>query len=57
MSYEEIARDIMVALIGKVNLPAKIGDDKYPAKWAAEAYEVIYKAVADVGRDVIGKQE
>jgi len=57
MSYEEIAKDIMVAIIGKYNLPAKIGDDKYPAKWAAEAYEVIYKAVADAGRDVTVKQE
>jgi hypothetical protein len=57
MSYEEITRDIMIAIIGKYNLPAKIGDDKYPAKWAAEAYEVIYKAVVDAGRDVIMKQE
>lgn len=57
MSYEEITRDIMVALMGKVNLPTKIGDDKYPVKWAAEAYEVIYKTVADVGRDAIVKQE
>jgi len=39
-----------------VNLPMKIGDDKYPATWAAEAYEIIYKTVAGVGRDV-GKQE
>jgi len=35
----------------------KIGDDKYPATWAAEAYEIIYKAVVDAGRDVIRKQE
>ena len=57
MSYEEITKDIMIAIIGKYNLPSKIGDDKYPAKWAAEAYDVIYKAVVDAGRDVIGKQE
>jgi hypothetical protein len=57
MSYEEITRDIMVALIGRVSLPTKIGDDKYPVKWAAEAYEVIYKAVVAVGRDAIVKQE
>jgi hypothetical protein len=57
MSYEEITRDIIVALVNKVNLPMKIGDDKYPATWAAEAYEVIYKAVVDVERNVIGKQE
>jgi hypothetical protein len=57
MSYEEITKDIMVALMGKVSLPTKIGDDKYPVKWAAEAYGVIYKAVVDVSRDVIVKQE
>jgi hypothetical protein len=57
MSYEEITRDIIVALVNKVNLPMKIGDDKYPATWAAEAYEVIYKAVVDVEHNVIGKQE
>ena len=56
MSNEEIARDILVALVGKVNLPAKIGEDKYPAMWAAEAYKLIYKAVAEIGLDVIGKQ-
>jgi len=48
MSNEEIARDIVVALLGKINLPAKIGEDKYPAQWAAEAYKLIYQAVAEV---------
>jgi hypothetical protein len=56
MSYEEITRDIMVALIAKVNLPAKIGDDKYPATWAAEAYGAIYKAVANAGHDITKEQ-
>jgi hypothetical protein len=57
MSYEEITRDIIVALVNKVNLPMKIGEDKYPAQWAAEAYRLIYTAVAEVGRDVVGKPE
>jgi hypothetical protein len=57
MSNEEITKDIIVALVNKVNLPMKIGDDKYPATWAAEAYEIIYKAVVDAGHDVIRKQE
>ena len=61
MSHEEIAKDILVALVGKVNLPAKIGDDKYPAQWAAEAYRIIYKAVAgvdlEVVQDVVKEQE
>jgi hypothetical protein len=56
MSNEEIARDILVALLGKINLPAKIGEDKYPAQWAAEAYRIIYKAVAEVGRDITKEQ-
>jgi hypothetical protein len=52
MSNEEIARDILVALLGKINLPAKIGEDKYPAQWAAEAYRIVYKAVTEVRKDV-----
>lgn len=57
MSNEEITKDILVAILGKVNLPTKIGEDKYPAQWAAEAYKLIYTAVAEVGLGVIGKQE
>ena len=62
MSNEEIAKDILVAVVGKVNLPAKLGDDKYPAQWAGEAYKIIYKAVTEkavtgVDRDVTREQE
>jgi hypothetical protein len=57
MSNDEIARDIVVAFLGRINLPTKIGEDKYPAQWVAEAYRLIYKAVAEVGRDVIKEQE
>ncbi len=61
MSHEEIARDILVALVSKINLPAKIGEDKYPAQWAAEAYRIICKAVAEVDlevvQDVVKEQE
>jgi hypothetical protein len=57
MSNEEITKDILVAILGKINLPTKIGEDKYAAQWAAEAYRLIYTAVAEVGRDVIVKQE
>ena len=53
MSHEEIAKDILVALVSKINLPTKIGEDKYPAQWAAEAYRIIYKAVAGVDLDVV----
>jgi hypothetical protein len=56
MSNEEIARDILVALLGKINLPAKIGEDKYPAQWAAEAYKLIYKAVAELKIDITKEQ-
>ena len=57
MSSEEITRDVLVALLGRINLPTKIGEDKYPAQWVADAYGLIYKAVDDAGRDVIAKQE
>ena len=62
MSNEEIAKDILVAVVGKVNLPAKLGDDKYPAQWAGEAYKIIYKAVTEktvteVARDITREQE
>jgi hypothetical protein len=57
MSNEEIARDILIAIVGKYNLPAKIGEDKYPAQWAAEAYKIIYKAVADAGLDIMKEQK
>jgi hypothetical protein len=57
MSNEEITKDILVAILGKVNLPTKIGEDKYPALWAAEAYKIIYKAIAETGQGIIGKQE
>ena len=62
MSNEEIAKDILVAVVGKVNLPAKLGDDKYPAQWAGEAYKIIYKAVTEkavieAGRDITKEQE
>ena len=57
MSNEEITRDILIALVGKYSLPTKIGEDKYPAQWAAEAYRIIYKAVAEVGRDVTKEQQ
>lgn len=53
MSHEEIAKDILVALVSKINLPAKIGEDKYPAQWAAEAYRIIYRAVAGMDLDVV----
>jgi hypothetical protein len=56
MAIEEITRDILVALLGKINLPAKIGEDKYPAQWAAEAYKLIYKAVAEVNIDISKEQ-
>ena len=56
MSNEEIARDIVVAIVSKVNLPAKIGEDKYPAQWAADAYKIVYKAVAEVGLDIMKEQ-
>jgi hypothetical protein len=57
MSNEEITRDILIALVGKYNVPAKIGEDKYPVQWAAEAYRIIYKAVAEVGLDITKEQE
>jgi hypothetical protein len=57
MSNDEIARDILVAFLGRINLPTKIGDDKYPAQWVAEAYRLIYKAVAEVERDVNKEQQ
>lgn len=57
MSNEEITKDILVAILGKINLPTKIGEDKYAAQWAAEAYRLIYAAVAEVGREAIGKPE
>jgi hypothetical protein len=57
MSNDEITRDILVALLGRINLPTKIGEDKYPAQWVSEAYGLIYKAVADAGRDAIVKKE
>jgi len=62
MSNEEIAKDILVAVVGKVNLPAKLGDDKYPAQWAGEAYKIIYKAVTEkavteLDRDITKEQE
>jgi hypothetical protein len=56
MAIEEITRDILVAILGKINLPAKIGEDKYPAQWAAEAYKLIYKAVAEVNIDISKEQ-
>lgn len=56
MSNEEITKDILVAILSKVNLPTKIGEDKYPAQWAAEAYKLIYKAVAEVGLDIMKEQ-
>jgi hypothetical protein len=56
MAIEEITRDILVAFLGKINLPAKIGEDKYPAQWAAEAYKLIYKAVAEVNIDISKEQ-
>jgi hypothetical protein len=57
MSNDEITRDILVAFLGRINLPTKIGDDKYPAQWVAEAYRLIYKAVTEVDRDIIKEQE
>ncbi len=56
MSNEEITKDLLVAILGKVNLPTKIGEDKYPAQWAAEAYKILYKAVSEVGLDIIKEQ-
>jgi len=56
MSNEEITKDILVAILVKVNLPTKIGEDKYPAQWAAEAYKLIYAAVAEVGRGITKEQ-
>jgi hypothetical protein len=56
MSNEEITKDILVAILGKVNLPTKIGEDKYPAQWAAEAYKLIYRAVAEVSMDIMKEQ-
>jgi len=56
MSNEEVTRDILIALVGKYSLPTKIGEDKYPAQWAAEAYRIIYKAVAEVGQDITKEQ-
>jgi hypothetical protein len=56
MSNDEITRDILVALLGRINLPTKIGEDKYPAQWVAEAYRLIYKAVAEVGQDITKEQ-
>jgi len=56
MPNEEITKDILVAILSKVNLPTKIGEDKYPAQWAAEAYKLIYKAVAEVSLDIIKDQ-
>lgn len=56
MSNDEITRDILVALLGRINLPTKIGEDKYPAQWVAEAYGLIYKAVAEVGQDITKEQ-
>ena len=53
MSHEEIAKDILVALITKINIPTKIGEDKYAAQWAADAYRIIYKAVVSVDLDVV----
>lgn len=56
MSNEEITKDLLVAILGKVNLPTKIGEDKYPAQWAGEAYKIIYKAVSEVGLDIMKEQ-
>ena len=56
MSSEEITKDILVAILTKINLPTKIGEDKYPAQWAAEAYRLIYKAVSEVGKDIAAEQ-
>ena len=57
MSNDEITRDILVAFLGRINLPTKIGDDKYPAQWVAEAYRLIYKAVAEVKVNITKEQE
>jgi hypothetical protein len=56
MSNEEITKDILVAILGKINLPTKIGEDKYAAQWAAEAYRLIYAAVAEVDRNITKEQ-
>jgi hypothetical protein len=57
MSNVEITRDILVAFLGRINLPTKIGDDKYPAQWVAEAYRLIYKAVTEVDKDITKEPE
>jgi hypothetical protein len=57
MSNDEITRDILVAFLNRINLPTKIGDDKYPAQWVAEAYRLIHKAVTEVGLDIMKEQE
>jgi len=44
MQANEITKDILVAIISKVQIPGG-GDEQAVTKWVAEAYRIIHHAV------------
>ena len=42
MDASEIAKELTVALINKIEIPEKKGDEQLPSKWVAEAYDIIF---------------
>ena len=58
MDYDEIAKEIVVAMVNKMSSPNVIHFDEkeasrleYP-KWIGDAYKTIYKAVSDAPKKV-----